>query len=35
MLQLRSGAARFGPSLDVYHLMDLLDRAYGKAVGTP
>jgi Fe-S oxidoreductase len=35
MLQLRSGAARFGPNLDVYHLMDLLDRAYGKAVSTP
>ena len=35
MLQLRSGAARFGPSLDVYHLMDLLDRAYGKAISTP
>jgi Fe-S oxidoreductase len=35
MLQLRSGAARFGPNLDVYHLMDLLDRAYGKAVDTP
>jgi glycolate oxidase iron-sulfur subunit len=31
MLQLRSGAARFGPNLDVYHLMDLLDRAYSKA----
>jgi Fe-S oxidoreductase len=35
MLQLRSGAARFGPNFDVYHLMDLLDRAYGKAVSTP
>lgn len=35
MLQLRSGAGRFGPNLDVYHLMDLLDRAYAKAVSTP
>jgi Fe-S oxidoreductase len=31
MLQLRSGAARFGPDLEVYHLFDLLDRAYSKA----
>ena len=31
MLQLRSGAKRFGRELDVYHLMDLLDRAYGNA----
>ena len=30
MLQLRSGAARFAPDLEVYHLFDLLDRAYGK-----
>ncbi len=30
MLQLRSGAARFGPDLKVYHLFDLLDRAYSK-----
>ena len=30
MLQLRSGAARFGPDLKVYHLFDLLDRAYRK-----
>lgn len=30
MLQLRSGAARFGPDLEVYHLFDLLDRAYSK-----
>jgi glycolate oxidase iron-sulfur subunit len=29
MLQLRSGAARFGPKIEVFHLMDLLDRAYG------
>jgi Fe-S oxidoreductase len=28
MLQLRSGAARFGPVVKVYHLMDRLDRAY-------
>ena len=31
ILQLRSGAARFGPNIEVYHLMDLLDRAYGEA----
>jgi Fe-S oxidoreductase len=31
MLQLRSGAARFGPDVKVYHLMDLLDRAYRQA----
>lgn len=30
MLQLRSGAARFGPNLEVYHLFDLLDRASSK-----
>jgi glycolate oxidase iron-sulfur subunit len=30
MLQLRSGAARYGPDVEVYHLIDLLDRAYGK-----
>ena len=30
MLQLRSGAARFGPNLEVYHLFDLLDRAHSK-----
>ena len=30
MLQLRSGAAQFGPDLKVYHLLDLLDRAYSK-----
>ena len=28
MLQLRYGAQRYGPSVQVYHLMDLLDRAY-------
>jgi Fe-S oxidoreductase len=31
MLQFRSGAARFAPDLKVYHLMDLLDRAYRQA----
>jgi glycolate oxidase iron-sulfur subunit len=30
ILQLRSGAARYGPRLEVYHLFDLLDRAYGR-----
>jgi glycolate oxidase iron-sulfur subunit len=29
MLQLRYGAKRYGPAVEVYHLMDLLDRAYG------
>jgi glycolate oxidase iron-sulfur subunit len=28
MLQLRYGSDRYGPGLKVYHLMDLLDRAY-------
>ncbi len=28
MLQLRFGATQYGPGLPVYHLMDLLDRAY-------
>ena len=28
MLQLRYGSDRYGPALKVYHLMDLLDRAY-------
>ncbi len=31
MLQLRYGAGRYGPALEVYHLMDLLDRAYVEA----
>ena len=31
MLQLRYGAQRYGPDVRVYHLMDLLDRAYAKA----
>jgi glycolate oxidase iron-sulfur subunit len=30
MLQLSYGAKHYGPSLPVYHLMDLLDRAYGE-----
>jgi len=30
ILQFRSGAARYGPDVEVYHLIDLLDRAYGK-----
>ncbi len=29
MLQLGYGARRYGPPLPVFHLMDLLDRAYG------
>jgi glycolate dehydrogenase iron-sulfur subunit len=29
MLQLRYGAKRYGPAVEVFHLMDLLDRAYG------
>jgi glycolate oxidase iron-sulfur subunit len=31
MLQLRYGAQRYGPAVGVYHLMDLLDRAYAEA----
>jgi len=31
MLQLRFGARRYGPSIPIYHLMDLLDRAYDEA----
>jgi glycolate oxidase iron-sulfur subunit len=31
MLQLRYGAQRYGPAVQVYHLMDLLDRAYADA----
>lgn len=30
MLQLSYGAKHYGPDLAVYHLMDLLDRAYGE-----
>jgi glycolate oxidase iron-sulfur subunit len=35
MLQLRYGARHYGPDLPVYHLMDLLDRAYGGADDSP
>jgi glycolate oxidase iron-sulfur subunit len=35
MLQLRYGAQHYGPSLPVYHLIDLLDRAYGEAPVIP
>jgi glycolate oxidase iron-sulfur subunit len=31
MLQLRFGAQQYGPNVKVYHLMDLLDRAYAEA----
>src|SRR5919106_4007107 len=31
MLQLRYGAQRYGPNVKVYHLMDLLDRAYSES----
>jgi Fe-S oxidoreductase len=31
MLQLRYGARRYGPAVEVFHLMDLLDRAYGAS----
>ncbi|HZD41762.1 MAG TPA: (Fe-S)-binding protein [Terriglobales bacterium] len=33
MLQLRYGARRYGPSLRVFHLMDLLEQSYGIAAG--
>jgi len=33
MLQLRYGAHHYGPNLPVYHLLDLLDRAYGETPG--
>jgi len=35
MLQLRYGGQQFGPELKVYHLMDLLDRAYSVAEASP
>jgi len=35
MLQLRYGGKIYGPNLPVYHLMDLLDRAYGEALEKP
>jgi glycolate oxidase iron-sulfur subunit len=31
MLQLRYGARQYGPAVKVYHLMELLDRAYAEA----
>jgi glycolate oxidase iron-sulfur subunit len=31
MLQLRYGAQQYGPEVKVYHLMELLDRAYAEA----
>ena len=31
MLQLRYGAQKYGPNVKVYHLLDLLDRAYTAA----
>ncbi len=31
MLQLRYGAQHYGPNLPIYHLIDLLDRAYSGA----
>jgi Fe-S oxidoreductase len=33
MVQLRAGGLRYGPVLPVYHLMDLLDRAYEEGGG--
>jgi glycolate oxidase iron-sulfur subunit len=33
MLQLRYGGQRYGPPVRVFHLMDLLDRAYATAEG--
>ena len=35
MLQLRYGTKDYGPEIAVYHLMDLLDRAYREAEDTP
>jgi glycolate oxidase iron-sulfur subunit len=34
MLQLRYGAKNYGPNISVYHLMDLLDRAYSNTETT-
>jgi glycolate oxidase iron-sulfur subunit len=31
MLQLRYGGQNYGPNIPVYHLMDLLERAYSEA----
>ncbi|HEX2241679.1 MAG TPA: heterodisulfide reductase-related iron-sulfur binding cluster, partial [Gammaproteobacteria bacterium] len=35
MLQLRYGAQKYGPNVKVYHLMDLLDRAYTNGESSP
>jgi glycolate oxidase iron-sulfur subunit len=35
MLQLRFGAKRYGPLLPVFHLMELLEQAYGAAQDSP
>jgi len=35
MLQLRFGSRRYGPAIEVYHLIDLLDRSYSQAKGSP
>jgi len=35
MLQLRYGAKRYGPPLQVFHLMDLLNQAYGVNRDSP
>lgn len=35
MLQLRYGAASYGPNVDVFHLMDLLERAYQEGERQP
>jgi glycolate oxidase iron-sulfur subunit len=35
MLQLRYGAQKYGPNVKVYHLMDLLDRAYTSGDSSP
>jgi len=35
MLQLQYGSQRFGPPLEVFHLMDLLDRAYETPAAGP
>lgn len=34
MLQLQYGARRYGPSVNVFHLMDLLERAYAAGEGS-
>lgn len=35
MLQLQYGARQFGPSVNVFHLMDLLDQAYTQTESAP